>query len=176
MADTHQTINCPACGKSMKKVFISDLGINIDICTEGCGGIFFDNREFKHFDEKNESIDAIIKEIENKEFKKVDENEIRFCPACGAKMVKNPTSAQGSVIVDDCYSCGGKFLDHGELTKIRDEFDTEQERSSNAVQYLYSKIGKELSENSGASERVAENLLQKQNSPVYRLFNKMLGL
>ena len=41
-------------------------GINIDICTNGCGGIFFDNREFKIFDEKTESIDEIKKALEEK--------------------------------------------------------------------------------------------------------------
>ena len=49
--DTLETIKCPACGKEMEKVFIKSEGINIDICTEGCGGIFFDNREFDTFNE-----------------------------------------------------------------------------------------------------------------------------
>ena len=49
MSDNKQTINCPACGKEMVKVFDKEKGINIDICLNGCGGIFFDNREFEKF-------------------------------------------------------------------------------------------------------------------------------
>ena len=49
--DTIDIIKCPACGKEMEKVFIPSEGINIDICTDGCGGIFFDNREFDKFNE-----------------------------------------------------------------------------------------------------------------------------
>ena len=40
----------------------------------------------------------------------------------GMKMVKNSTSINGDVIVDECYRCGGKFLDYKELDKIRAEF------------------------------------------------------
>ena len=56
MADTLQKIKCPACGREMEKVFIPSEGINLDICTQGCGGIFFDNRELDKFDEKDEDI------------------------------------------------------------------------------------------------------------------------
>ena len=42
MADTYQSIRCPACGNVMKKVFIPSVGVNIDICADGCGGIYFD--------------------------------------------------------------------------------------------------------------------------------------
>ncbi len=59
MSDTLQPLNCPACHKEMRKVFVPAEGINVDICVDGCGGIFFDNREFTKFDEKAENIDEI---------------------------------------------------------------------------------------------------------------------
>ena len=64
MADTKEIINCPACGKPMVKIPVPAENINIDICLDGCGGIFFDNREFKKFDEQAENIDEIIKAIQ----------------------------------------------------------------------------------------------------------------
>ena len=48
MADTFEQLNCPACGKSMKKVYITDEKIYLDVCTEGCGGILFDKGELKN--------------------------------------------------------------------------------------------------------------------------------
>ena len=119
MADSHETLICPACGHDMRKVFITSRGINLDICTEGCGGIFFDNREFKMFDNPEEDIEDIINAAENNDFNSVDDTQERFCPACGVKMVKNFANRQQDVQIDECYSCGGKFLDHGELTKLR---------------------------------------------------------
>ena len=175
MADTHETIKCPACGMNMKKIFIAEAGVNIDICLDGCGGIFFDNREFKSFDEPHESLDDIIKEAENRTYKvKIDENETRICPVCGAKMVKNPTSVKGEVIIDDCYTCGGKFLDHGELTKIRAEYATEKERSEAAVQaLLYSPEGAELGL-SKASNKVNEKMYKINNSLFGKIVNRIL--
>lgn len=33
-------------------------------------------------------------------------------------MVKNSSSIHKKIEVDDCYSCGGKFLDNNELQKL----------------------------------------------------------
>ena len=178
MVDTHKTINCPACGAKMKKIFLADSGVNIDICADGCGGIFLDNREFRLFDEQHETLDVAIQLVENKNYKvKVDKEAVRICPACGAKMVKNPTSVKGEVIVDDCYSCGGKFLDHGELTKIRDEYPTEQERADAAMRaLLYSPESKELGLLSPSSKRVQRKLDQRNNSLLGKLFNRLMGI
>lgn len=88
MADTLKPIKCPACGNTMEKIFIPSAGINLDICTDGCGGIYFDNREFGMFDESNEDISKILEKVQGKKFAKVNEEMTRVCPNCGAKMVK----------------------------------------------------------------------------------------
>ena len=126
MFDNDAFINCPACGKEMRKVFVESAGFFVDICLDGCGGMFFDNREFKKVDEKSENIDSILNIIEGKEFAPVDESIKRKCPYCGAIMQKNFASLKREIQVDDCYNCGGKFLDNGELQKIRIENDTPQ--------------------------------------------------
>ena len=33
--DNTQTLTCPACGKEMKKYFLQDSNVNIDICLDG---------------------------------------------------------------------------------------------------------------------------------------------
>lgn len=144
MADSTQTLICPACGKEMQKIFVERTNCYIDICTEGCGGIFFDNREYKKFDENHESIDEIKKALEGKTFKPVDNTIKRVCPVCGMRMMKNSTSIKGQIIIDECYKCGGKFLDCNELDKIRDEYKTEAERSQDIVNYLKSNMGSEF--------------------------------
>lgn len=144
MADSTKTLTCPACGKEMEKIYIEKTQCFLDICTEGCGGIFFDNREFKKFDGDRESINEIEKALEGKEFKKVDASYKRTCPVCGMKMMKNSTSIKGEIIVDDCYGCGGKFLDFGELEKISSEYKTEEERSQDVLNYLKANMGSEF--------------------------------
>lgn len=168
MADSHQTLRCPACGKEMKKIFIPSQGVNIDICMDGCGGLFFDNREFQMFDEKNENIDDIIQAVENNDFKPVDDSLPRFCPACGAKMVKNFASIKKEVQIDECYACGGKFLDNGELTKIRSQYETELDRTNDVMKYVYDNVGKEIF---AAQEAAAE--AEKKKSLLKKLFDKL---
>lgn len=119
MADTLDVIKCPACGKNMVKIFVPSEGINVDVCLNGCGGIYFDNREFKKFDEQDKNADEILNALKGKKFNSVNENKIRKCPACGTEMVKNYTGAKHDIQVDECYFCGGKFLDYGELERIR---------------------------------------------------------
>lgn len=169
MADSLQTLTCPACGKVMKKIFIPDAGVNVDICVDGCGGIYFDNREFNKFDENAENIDEILEEIDGKTFTPVDGSALRVCPACGAKMVKNFSSARGQIMIDECYNCGGKFLDNGELQKIRAEFETEAERAQATMDELYKTVGVKLQEVESEHRAAAA-----RRSPLNRLFRKFI--
>ena len=52
MADNKDVLTCPACGKEMEKVFIESMQKHLDVCLNGCGGMFFDNREFEKVDEQ----------------------------------------------------------------------------------------------------------------------------
>ena len=47
----------------------------------------------------------------------------RTCPRCeGQKLGRHWFSVARQVEVDECPACGGDWLDHGELEKIRSEF------------------------------------------------------
>ncbi len=136
MADNKNIINCPACGTEMVKIFMPDQNINLDVCVNGCGGIYFDNREFKQFDEQHENIDKIVEALKDKTFIEVDQTKTRICPVCGANMVKNYSSVKREIEIDECYFCGGKFLDNDELVKIREEYPTEAERSADLAKII----------------------------------------
>ena len=123
MADTQQNLRCPACGSEMTKLFIADKAINLDICAEGCGGIYFDNQEIREFSAENEDLSEIRNFLEGNNFMPVDETITRICPACKTPMVK--TNAFG-VQIDTCYKCGGIFLDNGEFEQIRTHFKKRQ--------------------------------------------------
>ena len=119
MADTQFEILCPACGKPMTKLFIAEKGINIDVCENGCGGMFFDARELQEFSGYDDDISELKKILEGKNFMPVDETKTRICPSCAHNMVK--TKVFG-IEIDTCYTCGGLFLDYGEFEKVRVNF------------------------------------------------------
>jgi len=169
MADSLQTLTCPACGQVMKKIFVPEAGVNVDICLDGCGGIYFDNREFKKFDENAENIDEILEAIDGKSFQEVDGSALRQCPVCNAKMVKNFSSARGEIMIDECYACGGKFLDHDELQKIRAEFETEADRAQATMDELYKTVGVKL-----RALEAEQKALEASRSPLNKLFKKVI--
>ncbi len=155
MADTLELLTCPACGEKMKKIYMSEAGVNIDLCLNGCGGIFFDNREFEKFDEPEESISNLVEIIGNKVFKTVDDSEIRNCPICSTPMVKMGTGIDG-VEIDYCNNCATKFLDNGELLKIRQNPQEEiNEKLNKLLDYVYM-------EN---FDKVTHGLAPKKSSP-----------
>lgn len=140
MTDSKDKLYCPACNIRMEKV-ITEQGVNIDICTDGCGGIWFDNRELEKFDEASENAKEIDICLSNKDFKKVDTEQTRVCPVCKKNMVKHKVSANCDVEIDECYTCGGKFLDYQELDEIRKSASTEQEQINTLVNTLYQEKG-----------------------------------
>ena len=119
MSDTLKIIKCPACNCEMTKVFIADKAINVDVCANGCGGIFFDNQEIREFSDPCDNISEIKAVLEGKEFEPIYENISRVCPACGTSMTK--TVVLG-IQIDTCYNCGGIFLDYGEFELVRSAF------------------------------------------------------
>ena len=127
MADTLDEIACPACGKAMKKVYLENENFNVDVCTQGCGGVFFDNREYTKIKKDTSDIRKILEELEGKNFPEVKQTETRKCPVCGSRMVKNFSSLSNRIQIDVCYNCGGVFLDNNELQEIRKTYKSDKE-------------------------------------------------
>ncbi len=152
MSDTIETLVCPACGKLMKKVYLNEHGFFVDVCIDGCGGIWFDNRELAKVDEKDEDIKELVEIYKDKTFAPVDQTQQRTCPVCGQKMVKNNVSAKKEISIDECYSCGGKFFDYQELEKMRSQYDNDEQRIEEI---------KKLAENLTDMEKILQQILNE---------------
>ena len=126
MTDSLDTLTCPACGEKMTKIFIADKGINIDICENNCGGIFFDCREFHECSSSTNEVWEIKRLLENKNFMPVDETQIRICPSCKTPMTKTKTFG---IQIDTCNNCGGIFLDNREFDRIREQIKAQKKKT-----------------------------------------------
>lgn len=145
MADTKEIIDCPACGKRMEKIYIERINKHIDICSQGCGGIFFDNREMEHFCNKNDNIDEILAIYENKDFKTIPDDKEILCPYCGAKMVKiGNGTADESFKIDCCYTCGAKFLNGYELQKLQNAPQFNEDVAQKYKDWFMSMYGEDM--------------------------------
>lgn len=158
MVKEYSNISCPACNSEMKQIFLKEQNIYIDVC-EKCGGIYFDNRELEKYDESFENSSEIIDFLNGKELINVDSAQVRVCPVCGTNMVKNFTSFNKEIEIDVCYSCGGKFLDNGELQKIREQNNQDMSIETEIVDRILSQSF-EIEENyiSNKTKRAGNNI------------------
>jgi len=108
---------CPACGKELRTVYVPEADINVDICLNGCGGVYFSKKEVWNFDKVKNNIDILLSQFKRKHFTETSEDSVRLCPSCGKKMVKFGIP-ESDARLDMCYSCGGRFLAHDELIKL----------------------------------------------------------
>ena len=136
-------MKCPACSNSLEQITIDS--ITVDVCKDGCGGIWFDNFEIKKFDEPHEAAGQALLDIERDKSIAIDHTKRLNCPKCdGIVMMRHFFSVKKQVEVDECPACGGFWLDAGELRQIRGLFNTEAERHQAAEEYFSDLFGDQL--------------------------------
>ena len=128
-------MECPACSSQMNMVKIA--GTEFDVCEGGCGGIWFDWFEFDKVDEQGEVSGESLLEVAKDQQVRVDPEMLRSCPRCeDIIMSRKVHSVKCRVEIDECQSCGGIFLDAGELAEIRTMSSSDEERSQAAEAYF----------------------------------------
>lgn len=133
-------MKCPACNANMKP--FKDGDFELDACSDGCGGVWFDNKELLKFDEKHEfSSSPILELAKAKEAVKVDHNRVKSCPRCpGENLVRQFLDVKNEVEMDQCWHCGGVWLDLGEINAVRAQYETFEDRQKAVNDYVSSMI------------------------------------
>ena len=127
-------MNCPACERSMVE---EDFGkVHVDVCKNGCKGIWFDWGELTELNESHEGLGKAMEEALNSPRVLDAHRGPLKCPKCGINMQTHRYSSAKEVAVDECYACGGFFLDSGELKQIRDHHMDDEERDAYVQQLL----------------------------------------
>ena len=124
-------MNCPVCSNNLDAQVVGE--ITLDVCSQGCGGVWFDQFEFKKFDEKHEPHpDKSLKlklELKSGTSSIAKSHGLHQCPKCESiSMMRYFSSVKRQVWIDQCPNCAGVWVDAGELAQIRDEFNTDAER------------------------------------------------
>ncbi|MFH1277573.1 MAG: zf-TFIIB domain-containing protein [Candidatus Eisenbacteria bacterium] len=144
-------MKCPACGNPLKKTTVA--GVELDLCDGGCGGVWFDRFELEKLDEPHEPGEDWFRKIRRDPQAEIDGSRRRKCPQCGdVYMMRHFFSVKAEVQVDECPGCAGYWLDHGELSKIRRLFDSEEARNKAADEYLSELFDDKMKEMRARSE------------------------
>ncbi len=126
-------MNCPLCRTAMKEANIS--GVLIDECLE-CHGLWFDNLELARLDEIQEGDGEALERLLSYPRTSDSNRGSINCPRCSAKMHSRSYYYKSDIRIDECYGCGGVWLDAGELEEVRKNFKDQDEREAIFEQML----------------------------------------
>lgn len=105
-------MKCPRCKSDLMVVEYED--IELDYC-HACGGLWFDRGEMDLLSEKSGAAPVPLSPAPG-----AREARLR-CPTCRSYMDKRHMGETEPVLVDLCPSCGGLWLDRGELEQVLDQ-------------------------------------------------------
>ena len=94
-------MKCPVCGKEM---VTENFGVNVDVCENGCKGIWFDQGELMMLDEKNEGLGAALEAALRYPRNNDGQRGPIKCPKCGIPMHTHKYERDKEVNVDECYA------------------------------------------------------------------------
>jgi len=111
-------MQCPRCSHELQPATVG--GVKVDVCQNGCGGIWFDAFELEKMDQPDESAGWLIDNIRIDLGVAVDTEAPVHCPHCeGLELMRQRYPNNHRLILDKCRGCGGIWLDFGELFGIR---------------------------------------------------------
>jgi len=92
--------------------------------------MWFDCYALTRLDDKNKGVGQQLQEALNFPRHNDENRGALNCPKCKVPMHRHLYKSDKEINIDECYDCGGIFLDSGELVEIRDHHMSEQEESA----------------------------------------------
>lgn len=120
-------LKCPRTGTALTKIKVG--GISVEF-SKACGGVFFDNSELQHFNEKDSKRGEVLS-AHLRQFipQSLDLSQRVKCPKCpSVVMMRRFYSHKSKIELDECPSCGGFWFDYGELEQLRKLYPTKESR------------------------------------------------
>ena len=166
-------MKCPNCSASLSKHQIGDL--EIDVCRDGCAGIWFDRDELYKLDDGSEGKgDSVFLITPRSNFQNPAPKQ---CPHCAHEvLVKQFLDAANSVQIDQCWSCSGVWMDHGELQKIRGQYSGPEARVAAANQAASAAINQLQSALKQHTEETQASEAEQKNRRAAWFVGKFLGI
>lgn len=127
-------MDCPVCKNSMAEEDFG--GTNVQVCATGCKGIWFDCYELSRLDHDNTGVGQALQDALAAPRTNDGNRAALSCPKCSVPMHQHLYKSEKEINVDECNTCGGFFLDSGELKAVRDNHMSEDEESAYAQKLL----------------------------------------
>lgn len=111
-------MKCPVCDNNLVEYATKNFAV--DICRDGCAGIWLDKGELEKCNDYHEEFSAELLRVKKNADVAIDRNKARLCPKCvTVTMAHTAIDPERNFEIDTCPQCQGHWLDIGELGKIR---------------------------------------------------------
>ena len=137
-------MQCPACESKLNEVDL--YGLRVDLCLNGCGGVWFDRFELNQANEIHADTVQRLFKTSTSEYSEKIKTKQRRCPKDKTIMQQHFYSIKKEVEVDTCPCCAGIWLDRNELKAIQNEYDNALEKEEEANDFIEKAFSKILSE------------------------------
>lgn len=135
-------MKCPVCKRELHEYNAESF--RVDICRDGCSGIWFDSGEFEKCNQNNEPFPAELLRVRKISDVVIDRVKERTCPRCtDSPMTKTVMDYDFEVEIDSCPKCHGHWLDIGELEHLRNE-DQENSAIANRIAAWHKRIDEQM--------------------------------
>ena len=110
---------CPRCKESLQEIKLDE--ILLDKCGL-CGGVWFDFAEMERLVAKDRrTLTRILGDAAPRAHELPDEDARLVCPRCSDALLTVRSTEHPDLQVDACLTCYGRWLDGGELGRVRDQ-------------------------------------------------------
>lgn len=127
-------MKCPVCSNELVQYAAGKFFV--EICRDGCSGIWFDHDELAKCDQHNESFPDELLQVRKVLNVVIDKSKKRNCPKCSGEVMKRVIiDAENRFEIDQCPACKGHWLDAGEMAHLRKLDDAEAQRAARMNEY-----------------------------------------
>ena len=137
-------MKCPVCTNTLHSF---DAGsFTVDICKDGCAGMWFDKGELDSCNEHNEPFPQELLRVKKSIDVVIDRSKTRVCPSCQSQeMTRVSLDPETNFEIDQCPKCEGHWLDVGELQHLR-ELEKEEAEMNERISSFEKRVAEQLSD------------------------------
>ncbi len=153
---------CPKCSTETVCKLIGD--VQIDYCSNGCKGIWFDEGELKKIKENA----SLVSDLENMDCNvsiKPKEEAVAdkpiMCPRCNLEMFRYNWGVNSNIFIDSCDECSGIWFDAGELLAIKNYLANQNAQKESLDPNLIVKLDQIEEETNKKFEEIKKDNLNK---------------